>query len=54
MRKEGKLNTSRLSVHSNYDDDEITRAKKYDEYGDSTKVAVVTIKNTKEGIRKSK
>ena len=54
LRKEGRLNPSRLSVHSNYDDDEITRSKKYDEYGDSTKVAVVTIKNTKEGIRKSK
>ncbi len=54
LRKEGKIGDARLSTKGNYDDDEIKRSKKYDKYGTNEKIATVTIKNTKEGIRKNK
>lgn len=54
LRKEGKIGDPRLSTKGNYDDDEIERSKKFDKYGDSDKVATVTIKNEREGIRKDK
>lgn len=53
LRKEQKAqNPPRLSTKGNYDDDEIKRTKKYDKYGKDEKVAVVTIKNERKGIRK--
>lgn len=54
LRKGGKIGDARLSTKGNYDDDEIKRTKKYDKYGTDEKVATVTIKNTREGIRKNK
>ena len=53
LRKEGKIGQARLSIRANYDDDEIKQTKKYNKYGaDGKKVAVVTVKNEREGIRK--
>lgn len=53
LRKEGKIGQSRLSIRANYDDDEIKQTKKYNKYGvDGKKIAVVTVKNEREGIRK--
>lgn len=52
LRKEGKLGDPRLSTKGNYDDDEVKMSKKYDKYGVDKKVAIVSIKNEKEGIRK--
>lgn len=53
LRKEDKTSESRLSTKSNYDDDEIKQTKKYNRYGANEKVAVVTITNKKQGIRKT-
>lgn len=52
LRKERKQNHPRLSTKGNYDDDEIQQTKKFDQYGTDKKVAKISIKNQKEGIRK--
>jgi len=54
LRKHKETQIPRLSTKGNYDDDEIQQTKKYDKYGKNKKVAVVTIKNERKGIRKSK
>lgn len=54
LRKEQKAGTPRLSTKGNYDDDEVKETKKYDKYGDTGKIATVTIKNERKGIRNTK
>jgi len=54
LRKEAKAGDPRLSTKGNYDDDEIKQTKKYDKYGADKKVATVTIKNERKGIRNKK
>lgn len=54
LRKAAKAGDPRLSTKGNYDDDEIKRTKKYDKYGNNEKVAIVTIKNERKGIRNKK
>ena len=55
LRTKGEIGSpARLSTKGNYDDDEIKQTKKYDKYGVDKKVATVTIKNQREGIRKKK
>ena len=54
LRKAAKAGNPRLSTKGNYDDDEVKRTKKYDKYGDNEKVAIVTIKNERKGIRNKK
>lgn len=54
LRKAAKTGDPRLSTKGNYDDDEVKKTKKYDKYGKSEKVATVTIKNERKGIRNKK
>jgi len=54
IRKAAKAGDPRLSTKGNYDDDEVKRTKKYDKYGKTEKVATVTIKNERKGIRNKK
>ena len=53
LRKENKIGQPRLSTKGNYDNDEVKQTAKFDKYGKTEQVSVVTITNTREGIRKN-